>query len=179
MVVEDFPGLADMSRRLVIHDKERLGGWLFELSRWEEAIDLLKPLIDQLSFQLDQGEIEVALSNNLEKQMHQSIYRLRGAYIAVNDQAALEALNELSGPPDWIPLGDPRRDGPPRPGPRPPRRRPLDRIYAIDAALSYDENRDNKLTRNELPVRMGQEWFDRADRNSNSEIDERELERMF
>ena len=180
MVVRDYPGLAEMSRTLAVHDKTRLGGWLVELTRWEETIELLRPLVEQLSSELDSAKIDNTKRSDIENSMRQSFHYLREAYLALNNHSEIENLNTLDERAEWPPMPSPPRDRPRRFGSRPPRRRrPLDRIYAIDAALSYDENSDGKLTRNELPVRMGQEWFDRADRNSNSEIDERELEGMF
>ncbi len=180
MVVRDYPGLAEMSRTLAVHDKTRLGGWLVELTRWEETIELLWPLVEQLSSELDSADIDNPKRSDTENHMRQSFHYLREAYLALNNHSEIENLNALAERADWTPMPSPPRDRPWRFDARPPRRRrPLDRIYAIDAALSYDENNDGKLTRNELPVRMGQEWFDRADRNSNSELDERELEGMF
>ena len=61
--------------------------------------------------------------------------------------------------------------GPP-PGPR-------DTVSRIEKTLSYDENEDQQLTRSEVPPRMADEWFSRADRNANGKIDHKELRDLF
>ena len=54
-VARDFPGLADLSRRLAMSDKVRLARWYAEEARWEELVAVIRPLAESLAEAVDTG----------------------------------------------------------------------------------------------------------------------------
>lgn len=179
-VVEDFPGLAPLSDRLSKNDKRRLGQWLLQLHRYEELIELLEPLGDQLFEQANLAKEDGdPAENGLLATLRACREMLLPAYQAVGDDIGyLVALDWLS---DRTPSEGPSTGlgGPPGPNGPVRGRGNFRRVSLVDMALSYDINDDKRITREEVPQRMAQEWFDRADTDSDDGVEVEELQQML
>ena len=191
-VVDDFPGLAPLSNRLSRNDAIRLGQWLLHLQRYEELIELLQPLGDELFAESESPSTGEATQGATDRDgpglmLTHCGNLLLPAYRAVDDEVGyLVAMTWLGpghtsppgGPPGGggpgRPFGSGPGGGPPAGGGPPGSLRGLRSVERM--ALSYDENKDGKITRTEVPARMSLEWFERMDRDEDGAIDPGELE---
>jgi len=179
-VVEEFPGLAPLSDRLLKNDKLRLGRWLSALQRDDELIEVLEPLGEQIFKKVTAVRMG---GNDPSNELISDLVRCRElllpAYEALaNDVGYLLAstwMNHIPnpdfGPPRFRPPGPPRGfsgDG-----------TSARRAGPIEMAQSYDINGDSRITREEVPTRMAQEWFQRADANNDGNVDGDELEKLL
>lgn len=184
-VVKDFAGLAPLSYRLLKNDKIRLGSWLARLQRDEELIELIEPLGEQIFEQVNAGvKNDIEPSNESISGLVACRDLLLPAYEALGDDVgyllASTWLNDLPSPNfDALDLGPPRfrPPGPPR-GLSDRDARPR-RASPIEMAFSYDIDGDSRITREEVPTRMAQEWFQRADANNDGNVDGDELETLL
>ncbi len=169
-ITRDFPGLAALSYRLSTNDKTRLGRWLLQLRRYEELVELLQPLGDQLFEKLNsasEGKDDDLQSTRQALRDCQTL--LLPAYEAAEDEegylVALAWLDSTDGP-----LLRPSAFGPPPPGPI--GGNPTNRLAM---ALSHDTNGDGRLARDEVSPLMRQHWFRQADTDQDNYIDREEL----
>lgn len=168
-VVRDFPGLAPLANRLSRNDTLRLGEWLLQLQRYEELIELLQPFGEELFAEAESHlEKETASRNSRRSDTDNTLQRcidlLLPAYRAVGDDVGYVVAIA------WL---EPDEGRPPRgPGGRPGFR------DVQQMALSYDKDKDGKITRPEVPARMSVEWFKRMDSNDDSAVDGSELVRL-
>lgn len=208
-VIADFPGLAALSSRLSNNDKVRLADGILQLHRWEEVIELLQPLAEKLDESLKMKTMTELDAADARFTLYRCAELLQPAYEGVGDDVgyvvanawlsdlSLEDEMRLAAHNAGLPLAggrrgppDPRRRGGPRG--RPPRGRdggffppphmlgPKHRSHELaDLSMSYDQNHDRYLTRDELPTRMGKEWFSRVDKNYDGEVHARELRDFF
>ena len=166
-VTEDFPGLASLSYRLSTNDKTRLGRWLLQLRRYEELVELLQPLGDQLFETLDTGGNEDASHRSARSTLRECRELLIPAYEALDDQAGyIIALAWLDSADHDGPQAGPHFASPPGAG-------------AVAMAMSYDASGDQRITRDEVPTRMAREWFRRFDKDNDGEITLEELDQLL
>ena len=176
-VVVDFPGLAPLSNRLSRNDAVRLGEWLLAIRRYEELVELLQPLADQVDEELAASGSSPSQSPTLDdpalsRTLRRCAELLLPAYDALQDNVGYLIAHEWLRPKGPLEYGT-RHEGPPPPPP--PSGRPQS---PLDMALSYDLNGDGLISRAEVPHRMSFEWFRRFDTDKSETIDRNELDSL-
>lgn len=161
-VVRDFPGLAPLANRLSRNDRLRLGEWLLQLQRYEELIELLQPFGEELFAEAESHR--ESGRDDTDATLQRCVDLLLPAYGAIEDDVGYVVAIAWLEPEDGRFARGP--GGPP--------------VYrdVEQMALSYDKDKDGKITRPEVPARMSVEWFKRMDSNDDGAVDSSELVRL-